>query len=104
MRGLLFCVERAGGQKLYSASRLALSRVDATFAQAAWTAVLPFAELSNRWELGSHLLWYGDWNVVKAGVTTRHEGLVSLDLASGRWQGWDTGADAKIEVTARSSP
>ena len=82
--------------------RLALSRVDAGFARTAWTAILPFAELTNRWELGSHLLLYGDWSAVKAGVTTRHEGLVSLDLASGRWQGWDIGADAPIAISARN--
>ena len=62
--------------------------------------MLPYAELTNRWELGSHLLLYGDWSVVRNGVTRRHEGLVSLDLASGHWQGWDVGAEATLDATA----
>ena len=76
--------------------RLAISRVDATFARALWTAVLPYSELSNRWEAGSHLLLYGEWSDEKEGVTRRHEGLVSLDLATGRWQGWEIGTQAAI--------
>ena len=76
--------------------RLALSRVDDTFARTLWTAVLPYVALTNRWELGSHLLLYGDWSDVNAGVTTRHEGLLSLDLATGRWQAWDVGAEKSL--------
>lgn len=77
--------------------RLALSRVDAGFAHTQWTAVLPYTGLNNRWELGSHLLLYGSWSEQRAGVTSQHEGLVSLDLANGRWQGWNVGAEAAIE-------
>ena len=80
--------------------RLALSRVDGTFARTLWTAVLPYAELTGRWETGSHLLLHGNWSEERAGVTRRHEALVSLDLASGRWQGWDLGGDAALETTA----
>lgn len=82
--------------------RLALSRVDATFARTLWTAVLPYDALTNRWALGSHLLLNGNWNEVRKGVTTRHEALVSLDLASGRWSGWDIGADAPVSKAAGS--
>ena len=64
--------------------RLAIARVDASFARTLWTAVLPYAELANRWEVGSHLVLYGDWEQVRKGVTSRHEGLVSLNLASGQ--------------------
>lgn len=82
--------------------RLAISRVDGTFSRTLWTAVLPFAELGSRWEIGTHLLLYGGWSEQRAGVTSRHEGLVSLDLASGRWQGWNVGADAALEAVADS--
>lgn len=77
--------------------RLALSRVDRTFNRTSWTATLPFTDLTNRWEVGEQLLLYGNWSVEKAGVTTRHQALVSLDLDSGRWTGWDVGADAQLE-------
>ena len=76
--------------------RLALSRVDGTFARTLWTAVLPYDALTNRWSVGSHLLLNGNWNEIREGVTTRHEALLSLDLANGRWQAWDIGADASL--------
>src|SRR6478672_9438260 len=82
--------------------RLALSRVDGTFARTLWTAVLPYDALTNRWDVGSHLLLNGNWNEVQAGVTTRHEALVSLDLASGQWSGWDIGADASLSKATGS--
>ena len=82
--------------------RLAISRVDGTFSRTLWTAVLPFAELGSRWEIGTHLLLYGGWSEQRAGVTSRHEGLVSLDLAGGRWQGWNVGADAALEAVAEA--
>ena len=76
--------------------RLALSRVDATYARTLWTAVLPYDALTNRWAVGSHLLLNGNWNETREGVTTRHEALLSLDLADGRLQAWDIGADAQM--------
>ena len=76
--------------------RLALSRVDGTYARALWTAVLPYEALTNRWSVGSHLLLNGNWNELREGVTTRHEALLSLDLASGEWSGWDIGADVPV--------
>ncbi len=76
--------------------RLALSRVDGTFARTLWTAVLPYDALTNRWAVGAHLLLNGNWSEVREGVTTLHEALLSLDLASGRWQGWDIGADVRV--------
>ena len=82
--------------------RLALSRVDGTFARTSWTAVLPYDVLTNRWHLGSHLLLNGNWSEVREGVTTRHEALLSLDLANGRWQAWDIGADAPVAASTRS--
>ena len=82
--------------RLDAQGRLALARVDTTFTRTLWTAVLPYAELSNRWETGSHLLLFGGWAELKNGVTQRHEGLVSLDLASGQWRGWDIGKEVPI--------
>jgi hypothetical protein len=76
--------------------RLALSRVDGAFARTLWTAVLPYDALINRWTVGSHLLLNGNWTETRQGVTTRHEALLSLDLADGRWQAWDIGADALV--------
>ena len=76
--------------------RLALSRLDATFSKPLWTAVLPYTELSNRWENGSHLLLYGNWNAGQPGSSDMHEALLSLDPATGRWSGWDIGAEAAI--------
>ncbi|HSD18373.1 MAG TPA: PA2928 family protein [Thermomonas sp.] len=80
--------------------RLALSRVDGAFARTLWTAVLPYDALTNRWAVGSHLLLNGNWNEIREGVTTRHEALVSIDLASGRWNGWDIGADGSVPKAA----
>lgn len=82
--------------------RLALSRVDAGFARTLWTAVLPYDALTNRWTVGSHLLLNGNWNETREGVTTRHEALLSLDLADGRWQAWDIGADALVSQATGS--
>ena len=76
--------------------RLALSRVNGSYARTLWTAVLPYEALTNRWYTGSHLLLNGNWSEVREGVTTLHEALLSLDLASGRWQGWDIGADVRV--------
>ena len=78
--------------------RLALSRVDATYARTLWTTVLPYDALTNRWSVGSHLLLNGNWTEVSQGVTTRHEALLSLDLANGRWQAWDIGTDAPVSA------
>lgn len=76
--------------------RLALSRLDATFSKTLWTAVLPYTELSNRWENGARLLLYGNWNAGRPGSSDMHEALLSLDLDTGRWSGWDIGAEAAI--------
>jgi hypothetical protein len=82
--------------------RLALSRVDATFARTLWTAVLPYDTLANRWSVDSQLLLNGNWNEIREGVTTRHEALLSLDLADGRWEAWDIGADAPLSQATGS--
>ena len=82
--------------------RLALSRVDGTFARTLWTAVLPYDTLANRWSVGSHLLLNGNWNEIREGVSTRHEAVLSLDLADGRWEAWDIGADAPLSQATGS--
>lgn len=86
--------------RLDAQGRLAISRVDTSFTRTLWTAVLPYTELSNRWEIGSHLLLYGQWSDVKDGVTRHHEGPLSLDLATGQWRGWDVGAKVAIAPTS----
>lgn len=75
--------------------RLALSRVGPDF-RTLWTSALPIRELSNRWDLPSRLLMYGNWNAGPPGASDMHEALLSLDPASGRWSGWDIGAEAAI--------
>lgn len=75
--------------------KLAIDRVDARF-RPAWSSELPYQELANRWELPGRLLLYGSWDASKPDRRDIHEGLVSLDLASGRWQGWDVGVEETI--------
>jgi hypothetical protein len=76
---------------------LALARVDADFRQA-WNSPLPIQELANRWELlPGRLLLFGSWNAGPPGASDVHEALLSLDPATGRWSGWDVGAEAGID-------
>jgi len=48
------------------------------------------------------LLLNGIWNEIREGGTTRHEALLSLDLADGSWQAWDIGADALVSKETAS--
>lgn len=75
--------------------RLAVSRLDAKFREQ-WRATLPYQELSNRWETGPQLLLYGSWNDAQPGMSDNHEALLALDLGSGRWSGWDIGAETLL--------
>ncbi|MFT3896622.1 MAG: PA2928 family protein [Thermomonas sp.] len=81
--------------RLDAAGRLALARVGPDF-RALWTSDLPIQELSNRWALPSRLLLYGSWNAGESGYRDTHEALLSLDLATGRWSGWDVEAEKPI--------
>lgn len=75
--------------------RLALSRLDGGFAET-WHAALPLENLGSRWPVDQHLLLFGDWNQGQPGMSDVREGLLSVDLRSGRWKGWDVGAEKAI--------
>ena len=75
--------------------RLALTRVGPDFRER-WTSALPIRELTNRWDLPSRLLLYGNWNAGQPDSSDMHEALLSLDPGTGRWSGWDIGAEAAI--------
>lgn len=75
---------------------LALSRVGGDFRET-WNSALPIQELTNRWELlPARLLLFGNWNAGPPGASDMHEALLSLDPATGRWSGWDIGAEAAL--------
>ena len=75
--------------------KLAIDRVDAGF-KPVWRSVLPYQDLSSRWETPGHLLLYGSWDASKPDRRDIREALVALDLANGRWSGWDIGAEAPL--------
>ena len=77
--------------------RLALARLGPDF-RAMWNSELPIQELANRWELlPARLLLFGNWNAGPPGASDVHEAVLSLDPATGRWSGWDVGAEAGID-------
>jgi len=76
--------------RLDAQGRLALTRLDGAFRER-WTTVLPFDELSNRWELPGRLLLYGSRDAPGPDADGRGESLVALDLADGSWRGWRVG-------------
>lgn len=82
--------------RLDAQGRLALARLDGGFRER-WNAVLPFQELSNRWELPGRLLLFGSWDQGQPGISGHREALVSLDLSDGNWQGWEVRAEAPLE-------
>ena len=75
--------------------RPAVLRLDGKFREQ-WRATLPYQELSGRWETGPQLLLYGSWNAAKPGMSDNYEALLALDLGSGRWSGWDIGAETLL--------
>lgn len=81
--------------RLDDAGRLALTRVDGDYRER-WTATLPLAEISNRWELGDHLLLFGELGGGVPGMRIAGEALVSVDLATGAWQAWDVSKEAAL--------
>jgi len=75
---------------------LALARTNAGFGEL-WRAPLPFDNLANRWQAAQQLLLlYGDWNAGQPGRSDMREALLSLDLATGRWAGWDVRAEKPL--------
>ena len=83
--------------RLDAQGRLALTRLDGAFRER-WTTVLPFDELSNRWEMPGRLLLYGSRDDAPPGMSDRREALVALDLADGGWHGW------RVEDERESGP
>ncbi|WP_284617929.1 PA2928 family protein [Aquabacterium humicola] len=58
-------------------------------AKPGWSATLPFTELRNRWQLPGRLLMFGTAEITDAEGQRRHEeSLASVELRSGRLQGW----------------
>lgn len=78
--------------------RLALSRIGPDFRAAAWTSVLPLQQLENRWQASpGQLLLYGSWDAAQQpGMSDSHEALLSVELGSGRWTGWDVGTEQAL--------
>ena len=75
--------------------RLAIARVNEQF-QAMWTTVLPFTELTNRWEADGHLLLMGGWDEGQPGMSRHQEALLSLDLTTGKLQGRHVGDEKAL--------
>lgn len=74
--------------RLDAQGRLVLTRVDPQ-PKTRWSRELPVAELHNRWELGDRLLLMGSAPVIADGGETRHEWLLSVDLADGTLNAWN---------------
>lgn len=79
--------------------RLLVTRLDAGFKEL-WQASLPFEELGNRWALPEAMLLYGGWNAGEPGQSDQREALLALDLASGKWRGWDVQAESELHPPA----
>ena len=74
--------------RLDSAGRLLLTRVDPAL-KTRWRTELPVVELHNRWELPERLLLLGSAPGGEAGLQTRQEWLLSVELATGRLSAWN---------------
>lgn len=80
--------------------RLALTRIDVQL-RAAWTTPLPLSETGTinpvrNWQLPGRLVMSGALESVSDGVTHREPHMVSIDLASGQWQGWNFEREARF--------
>lgn len=65
--------------------RLALTRLDGQFREQ-WKTVLPYIELTNRWEFADRLLLMGAEVVMQRGVAMQVERILAVSLADGRVQ------------------
>ncbi len=68
--------------------RLAIARLDKDFREQ-WTRILPFPELTNRWEFPDRLLLMGAIQHAEGGVSRWQDFIVALDLRDGRMQAWN---------------
>lgn len=73
--------------------RIVLTRVNTSLMQG-WSTTLPFAELTNRWELPGRLLLMGQAPALPGRDARPQQFIVSVDLASGRIATWNIGAEA----------
>ncbi|WP_033397143.1 PA2928 family protein [Arenimonas oryziterrae] len=86
--------------RIDQAGRLALTRLDAEL-KPVWEARLPLSETGtinpvSTWLLPGRLVVMGDEESVKDGVTSRVPHLVSVDLGTGEWKGWDLVGEKKL--------
>ena len=86
--------------RIDDAGRLALTRLDDAL-HTVWQATLPLSETSianpvSTWLVGGRLVTMGNEETVVDGGLRRERHLVSVDLASGRWVGWDMAGERAL--------
>jgi hypothetical protein len=79
--------------RIDDAGRLALTRLDEAL-HTVWQAALPLSETGianpvSTWLVPGRLVAMGGEDTLVDGRLRREQHLVSVDLASGRWQGWN---------------
>ena len=82
--------------------RLALTRLD-TELKTVWKTELPLSEegtgnVVSVWLLPGRLVAMGEEVSLVDGVTRSDQHLVSVDLASGQWQGWDMPGERALPI------
>ena len=87
--------------RIDNAGRLALTRLDADL-QPRWTTELPLSENSTgnplrSWRLADRIVLAGTRQEVKDGLTLPEPHLVTVQLADGKWQGWNLRREAAAE-------
>jgi hypothetical protein len=65
--------------------RLALTRIDKDLREQ-WKAVLPYTELTHRWEWPDRILLMGKQEIGKPGASKQRESIVAVNLQDGRMQ------------------
>ena len=75
--------------------RLALARLDGAF-RTQWKSTLPFKSFGSRWTVPGRLLLYGGGDYSRPFMGEVNEAIVSIDLASGEWSGWDVAAETAL--------
>ena len=90
------------GTRMDDAGRLALARLDTTLAER-WATELPLSETSivnavDHWHLPGRIVFMGQLQQERDGVTSRTPYLASVDLADGTLAAWDMTAQAPAEI------
>lgn len=67
--------------------QLVLTRVDDRFREH-WKAVLPYTELTHRWEWPDRILLMGRREIGRPGASKQQESIVAVNLQDGRLQAW----------------